>query len=470
MSSWLEGQWGGVYFSFDESLKVSPLFGKEKAKAFAEYKKKAKRVLIIALILIVSALIYCKFSSKAFDLLQHLSSGRIAFSADDIIIPLGISYYTFSSIAYLLDIYWRKIPYEKNYFKLALCMIYFPHIVQGPISRYNRLLSQFESPEPMTYKRICFGLQLMVWGYFKKMVIADRLAILVNEVFGSPELYSGGIFIFAMAFAVFQLYADFSGCMDIVSGASSILGIELDKNFDHPFFSTSIAEFWRRWHATLGSWFKDYIYLPIAVSPRFLKLTKVVKERFGLKASKNLSVIVPLSAVWILTGIWHGTGWNYVLWGIYFGIIIIFSNVFKSQYIKLSKVFRIDTNHWDIKLMQMIRTFILFMFGRFIVLSGTLEGLHKNIIRLLRWNPWVFVDGSLYEIGLDRPNLHLALLCIVLMLVIERLQLKYPIRESISKMYLPLRWAIYYAAIFSIIIFGIYGPGYDASAFVYMQF
>ena len=350
-------------------------------------------------------------------------------------------------------------------------MIYFPQIVQGPISRYNKLLPQFESPQKMTYERFCFGLQLMVWGYFKKMVVADRLAIFVNTVFGSLEQYQGFVILVAMFFGVFQLYADFSGCMDIVRGASSILGVELDENFDHPFFSRSVAEYWRRWHVTLGAWFKDYIYFPIAVSPRLMKLTKWCKEHFGAKAGKNISVIIPLSVVWLLTGIWHGTSWNYVLWGIYFGVIIICSNIFTEQYKKLAQYLHIRTERREWKVFQMVRTFCLFMLGRLIVLPGTLHGLKTAVSQLFsQCNLWVFFDGTFYTLGLDRPNFNLALICIVLLLIVENLQIRYSLRKRIAEFNIVLRWTIYYFAVFSIIIFGIYGPGYDAAAFVYGQF
>lgn len=459
---------GEIYEKYDGELKQGSFTPKGKMTLQLQYKEQCKKILIPTLILIVGILAVCKYAGKVFTALNPYLQGIQGLG---IIVPLGISYYTFSSVSYLLDVYWKKMKAEKNYFKIFLCMIYFPQIVQGPISRYNRLLIQFENPIPMTYQRFCFGLQLMLWGYFKKMVIADRLLIIVNTVFDNLELYQGFIILVAAVFAVFQLYADFSGCMDIVSGVSEILGIELEKNFDHPFFSKSVAEFWRRWHVTLGTWFKDYIYFPLATSPRIMKLVKKTRNKWGNQAGKNLSVIIPLSAVWLLTGIWHGTGWNYLIWGIYYGVFIICSNILSGTYERLAEKCHIRTDRPEWKIFQMVRTFILFMIGRMIVLPGSLIGIILEIKQsFASFNPWVFFDGSLYKLGLDRSNFILALLCIVLLMVIENLQIRYSLREEISRMNIVIRWGMYYLAIFSIVILGMYGSGFSASAFVYGQF
>lgn len=457
-----------IYSKYEVEIEQKSITKKEQFVLLQSYKSRCKKVLAAALTIIVGILCCCKLSNMLFELLRAVGNERIQLK---IIIPLGISYYTFSCIGYLLDIYWRKIRPEKNYFKFLLCMIYFPQIVQGPISRYNKLLPQFEKPKTLTYQRLCQGLQLMLWGYFKKMVIADRLSIFITDVFSDITKNGGLVILCAVIFSVFQLYTDFSGCMDIVTGASDILGVQLDKNFDHPFFSKSVAEFWRRWHITLGAWFKDYIYFPIATSPKTMSLTKKVKQRWGVQAGKAISTVIPLSAVWILTGIWHGTGWHYILWGCYFGTLIIFSTIFAEQYKKLSMQIMLNVNEQVLNNLRILRTFCLFMIGRLLTAPGSLENSIKAVIRICTsFNLWTLWDYSFYSHGLDRRNFIVAIISIMVLMFVERLQTKIKIREALSRKNIVFRWSIYYLGLFAVIILGIYGPGYDASSFVYANF
>ena len=199
----------------------------------------------------------------------------------------------------------------------------------------------------------------------QKIVIADRLSIFTGNVFEAWQKKSGSILLVATVFAAVELYCDFSGCMDIASGISEMFGIELEKNFRHPFFSRSAAEFWRRWHITLGTWFKDYVYMPIVVSPKLIKMVQAVKKKFGTRAGKSVMLIIPLSIVWILTGIWHGTGMAYVVWGVYWGLLIILSAVLEPEIKSLTKFLRINTETQSWKVFQMIRTFFLFCSSSF---------------------------------------------------------------------------------------------------------
>lgn len=431
-------------------------------------KKQCRRVLLAALFVCLGILCYCKYAKTFFSVLTRLTGLSLSIP---IIVPLGISYYTFSSVGYLLDIYWRKAKPETSYWKLLLCMVYFPQIVQGPISRYQKLLPQFNTLKRPDYQRLCMGLQLMLWGYFKKMVVADRLAIFVDDVFGNIAGNEGFTFVIALFFAVFQLYADFSGCMDIVTGISDILGIQLDRNFAHPFFSRSIAEFWRRWHITLGTWFKDYVYLPLATSPRTIAISKRVKGKYGTQAGKTVTTIICLGTVWLLTGIWHGTGMNYIAWGIYYGGLISCSTIFAKQYKKLAQRFHIDTESDGWKHFQVVRTFCLFAIGRLITVPGTLRGSALALRQMFSsCNLWIFWDQSLYSHGLNRANFLVALLSILLLLYVDKRQEKGNIREAIERKNIVMRWGIYYLGIFAVLILGIYGPGYDASSFVYANF
>lgn len=436
----------------------------------AEAKKKCKPVLVLALIGLVGLLLYAKIGTWV---MQTVGAALKIGGAETAkaIVALGVSYYTFSLISYVADVYWRKDTAETNYLHLLAFTIYFPKILQGPISRHKELAPQMFEEHRFDYEKFCFGVQRMLWGYFKKLVIADRLAIFVNTVFGNIEGETGVHLLVAAVFGAVQLYCDFSGCMDIALGFSECLGLKLAENFDHPFFSRSAAEFWRRWHITLGTWFKDYVYMPLVISPKLIALSKSIKDKVGNRAGKAVMTVIPLTVVWLLTGLWHSTGWNYVVWGLYWGALIVCSTVFAPEYKKLAALLRISTETGSWKLFQMVRTFFLFVIGRILTIPGNLaksvEVFHKIIAE---FHMEGFFDGSLYTLGLDRPNFLLGIVCIFVLWSASMLQRQGSVRERIAASNLVFRWIIYYIGFFSIIIFGIYGPGYDASSFVYMQF
>lgn len=457
------------YREADRQIVEKELTGREKAAMLAKYKRKCRNLFLIpALCLVIGVLCYCKFATMIEDALWQAFA---LYISQDVIVPLGISYYTFSSVGYLLDVYWRKAGHIGNYFKFSLCMLYFPQIVQGPIARYNRLEKELFQEHPFDFKQVCFGMQLMLYGYAKKMILADRLFLYTSQVFGNLQDYEGLVVLIAVLASAFQLYMDFSGCMDIVRGASQIFGVTLDQNFNHPFFSTSTAEFWRRWHITLGTWFKDYVYMPVAVSKWQIRLITKIRNKFGKEAAKDVNMIVPLLIVWLLTGIWHGTGWNYVVWGLYYGTIIICSTLFMGQYKKLANYLHIDMTTKSYRRFQMVRTFFVFAGGRLITAPGTLANTWTAIKQMfLKFNPWIFWDGTLYGMGLDYKDWCVVIIGLLLVRQISIFQKKRSVREAIASKNIVLRWVIYYAAFFAILIFGMYGPGYNASDFIYGNF
>jgi len=446
-------------------------FGAKDRQAQAACKHRCRRILAISIVVILGALFYSKFMGNILRLVEEILSGES--NAIKILFPLGISYYTFSSIGYLLDVYWRRYPAEKHFGKYLLYIIYFPHIMQGPIPRYDRLAPQLTAGYSFDYKRVTFGIQLMLWGYFQKLVIADRLGIFVRAVYGDWSSQRGFVLLIATIFASFQMYTDFAGCMNIVSGVSAIFGIALEKKFNQPYFSKSIEEFWRRWHMTLGAWFKDYLCMPIAVAGFTKKLSKKAKKRWGARVGKNVTVIIPLVAVWTATGLWHGTGLNYVFWGCWHGGIIIASTLLQERYQKWKQALHIsgESPYW--RAFCIVRTFILTaIIPRVITQCTSIRdavGVFKNMFS--EFNIWVFWDETLYRFGLNRRNFMMAIFSLLILLAVSLLKERnVQIRETIAAQPIVFRWIIYYIAIFSIIIFGIYGSGYDASSFVYMQF
>ena len=482
-----------------EAAKENAKEGERGTKEQKSAKRKNKRVLIVAIGLILVILIYVKLQnylaevslfagimesiSTVYDscvaFLSKIPVASLFISATDketgtlsLLYPLGISYYTLSLIGYLTDVYWKKEKAEKNYLRFFLFVIYFPKILEGPISKHRNIGSQLNEGHEFDYKRVCFGLQRVVWGYFKKLIIADRLIVLVNEVFGNVILHMGSELLVAAVFGAVQLYCDFSGCMDIALGVSECFGITLEENFRQPFASRSAAEFWRRWHITLGAWFKDYVFMPIAVSPRLMKVTGFLRKHMGKRVGKAFSTVVPLVIVWLLTGMWHGTGANYIIWGIYWGLLIGISTVFEAEIHKLTQWLKIDTSSGGYVLFQKSRVFCLFVIGRIISIPDSLaESWYVIQSIFTSFAPWKLVDGSLYNLGIDRPQFVVVVLAIILVGFVGSWHEKgVKIREWIAARPLPIRWLIYYAAIFAVLIFGAYGPGYDASSFIYMAF
>lgn len=473
LTTYLAGRWmGRIYERMDVRLtQCETTADKKRLRALA--KKRARRVAAVAFIFAAVLLIVCKCSQAIIAAVNDLleSRGAEKFTLFSVIMPLGISYYTFMAIGYVLDVYWKRCEAEKNIVTYAAFLIYFPHIVQGPIDRFGALKPQLAEGAKLSYKNLAFGGQLILWGLFKKMVIADRINLVVTEVFAAHAAYSGSVVMAAAAFSAIELYCNFSGCLDIVRGYSQMLGIEIAENFDRPFFSKSASEFWRRWHVSLGAWFKDYVYMPLSISPKLIKFTQKCRRVIGDRAGKAMASVIPTAVVWLLTGLWHGTGWNYVVWGIYWGVLIILPNVFAPEIKKLSGLMRINTESGGWQIFRMIRTFFLFVAGRIITVPGDLKVSWEMLRHIFTQFKWASLfDGTLYSVGLDRPNFLLAIVAIAVVWAASIMQRRGPVRERIAESPLVFRWIIYYALFFAILIFGMYGPGFVASDFVYGNF
>ena len=463
--------------SDEDAVLAAGEFDKEGKKAVRKsYTGKRRKWLLLALFVnigILGVIKYTDFFLRGVS--KILSMGGVQWLKQfHFVLPLGISFYTFMIIGYVLDVYWKRYPAEKNYFKVLLFASYFPHITQGPIGRYDRLSPQFEERHRFDYDNVTKGIQLMLWGFFEKMVIADRLAVFYKGVFSEWQLLTGLPLIIALIFLSMQLYLDFRGCMDICRGVSQMLGIELEENFKRPYFSKTMPEFWRRWHITLGAWFKDYLLYPVSTSKLCKKINKATRNKWGSAASRAFSTVIPAACVWLITGLWHGAAVCFLLWGIYHGILIIGGSLFGGLFEKAGRALHINMECWSFNLFRMIRTFFLSAVGRvFFVSAGfsqavqiigrTFDLRHHALYKL-----W---DGSLYTYGLDRPNFVLAILLIALIWAVGMAQERgIGIRDWIAKQNLVFRWALYLGIIAAIFIFGMYGEGYDAAGFVYQQF
>ena len=269
---------------------------------------------IVANLAILFFFKYFNFTIESINaVLDHTSLPTVNTSLD-VLLPVGISFYTFQALGYTVDVYRREIEAEKNFFRYALFVSFFPQLVAGPIERSKNLLNQLRNPKSYHYGRMCDGLLLMIWGYFLKLVIADRIAIFVDNVYANVDIYDGRYLLLASVLFAFQIYCDFAGYSTIAIGAAEVMGFELMENFNSPYLSQSVAEFWRRWHMSLGSLFRDYVYIPLG----------------GNRKRQLLNIFV----VWFLTGFWHGASWNFIIWGLYFGTIIYLE---KKVFFKFTK-------------------------------------------------------------------------------------------------------------------------------------
>lgn len=471
---------GKVYEALEKELAEKELDRKEKKLKKEQAKQVCKRIMLLALVGNLVILCIVKFTKFFIDPINHLLmavGGNGTFTAADIIVPLGISYYTFSALSYLLDVYWKRVEYEKSYSRFLLYLIYFPHILQGPIEHYGRLGQRLKKELTFDYDRVCKGIQLMLYGYFKKLVIADRINPFITTAYQNHNTTAGSILLLAMFLDVVYIYADFSGCMDIGRGVSEIFGIEMDLNFNHPFSSKTVTEFWRRWHMTMGGWFREYVYTPLSTSGVVKKISKMTREKkLPAPLARSLTTIIPVTVTWVLTGLWHGTGKTYVAWGIYYSFMIFMSVCFGEMLHELMVKCKVRTQTQSYHIFQMIRTTCIFAGGRLLTRPGSLH-LSWAILKrtITAFSPAALFNGAVLAQGMDRKDILVAVVCILLFGCISVLQIwlekeNKHVRDLLAEQNLPVRWCIYILAIFMVVILGVYGEGYNASAFVYMAY
>ncbi len=442
-----------------------------------EFTKKKRLVLAIGIVsnfFVLAIVKYSGFMISNINSLLNMAKIKYAFNMLDIALPLGISFYTFQSAGYLIDVYRGKVSADRNILKFALFVSYFPQIVQGPISRYNDLAHQLYEPHTFDYQRVKFGAQRIFWGLFKKLVIADRMAIIVNQIFGDfyVESYVGFTVFIAVLFYGVQIYADFSGGMDIIYGVSQIFGINLVENFRRPFMAKSVSEFWQRWHITLGSWMRDYVFYPLALSKPFNNFGKLLRKTGNKYIAKVVPTCLASFIVFTLIGIWHGSSWKYFAFGLYSAYFVSTATLLEPFYEKCRKFFRVDTNRFSFRAFQVVRTLFLVTLGRYFSRAGSFtQAVNMIKATFSEYNPWILIDGTLYKFGIDQKNFSIMILMVILLFLVDALQEKgYHIRETLAKQGIVFRWLVYLALLFIILIFGMYGPGYDVSNFIYQGF
>ena len=446
---------------------------RDEKKAYKEKTKHQKRRVLALLLILAFGLLavvkYADFMIANIDALVLAIGHGQYLNPINLVLPIGISFYTFQSASYVIDVYQGKYESEKNPFKLALFVSFFPQILQGPIGRFDRLGHQFFEGHKFNLTQIQFGLQRIGWGLFKKVVLADRTAPVVLEIFTNYESYGGFYNILAVLLYTVQLYMDFSGGIDIVIGSAQMFGIELDENFRQPFFSKSIGEFWRRWHITLGTWMKDYIFYPLSLSKAMNHFGKWSKKHFGNTFGRTIPICFANLLIFFVVGIWHGAAWKYIAYGMYNGVIIAFSNLMEPVYHKGIEFFHINSESRGWKVFQIIRTFILVNVGWFFDMG---EGLRPalSMIKRVFWNMNItqLTDGSMLKLGMNSRDYIIVVIGCLIVFVVSVLKEKgIKIRETIAARPLPVRWVLYYGMILLILLLGFTG---ETQGFIYANF
>ncbi len=446
----------------------------EKKSYKAGIKKKQKRILALGLILNFGILVYLKYAdwSIAYINLFRLSFfGRTDFIPfKNIILPLGISFYMFQTMGYLIDIYYGKYEREHNFLKFALFVSFFPQIVQGPISRFGELAPELYKETAFDFDRIRSGFYRIMWGLFKKLVIADRLAAFVRETIAQRDTYRGLYILLAVFMYSMQIYGDFSGGIDVALGVAEMFGIRLHENFERPFFSKSISEYWQRWHITLGTWFKDYIFYPLSLNKGILKAGKFLREHGFEKLGKRIPIYVPMFMVWFTTGMWHGSQNRFVVWGLFNCLFIILGTEFEPLSLKIVEKFKFDEGSFCMRAYRVFKTFWLMSFLRIFDISSDVPSAF-NAFRLIFTDWSSFRLARVYEeLSLPKEDFIVAVIAILVMFIFDLIQRKGSVRKRIFTLPVPVQWCILSLLIVAVSVFGYYGPGYDAGSFIYGAF
>lgn len=424
----------------------------------------------ILLLLVLKYLNFGVYTHNALIDVFHINAklwDRVRF-----LIPIGISYYTLAMIGYLCDVYWGIRASQKNYFKFALFGIYFPVMISGPIMKYQDMEEQLYEEHRFDYRKVTFGMQRMLWGFFKKLVISERLGILVNTVYSDYKSYPGTYIFVATIFFAFWLYSDFSGCMDIVLGVSECFGITLPENFRTPFFSRSIQEYWRRWHITLGDWLKNYYFYPILRTNFFMQLPKKLKAKFSKKRAKQITTFTAMFILWLTIGFWHGGAWKYIIGsGLLHWFYIVMGELSEPWGKTIREKLHVKDDARSVILFQQIRTFLLVCLGFVFFNAGSMrKAVVMCISMVTTCNIHILWDGSLLNLGLDVVEMTIVIVSLGILYVVSLLQQKCSVREWLAERNIVVRWVLLYALLFYVILLGNYGPGYSATEFIYAGF
>lgn len=448
---------------------------KEEKKAYKAGQEKIRRRWIVFCLLfnigILATVKYGNFFILNLNGILNLAGTGRQLSFMTLALPMGISFYTFQAIGYLVDVYRATVTAEKNLFKFALFVSFFPQVIQGPISRFGDLSKTLYGGHSFSAENLCRGLQRMLWGYFKKMVIADRILTGVSTIIGNTDSYGGAYAFVGMLFYTIELYADFTGGIDITIGVAEALGITVQENFIRPYFSKSLKEYWRRWHISMCSWFRDYVFYPVSSSKMMQKVSKFTRSRLGEKFGRRFPVYLSSFVVWLATGIWHGASWNFAVWGIANWIVLMVSEELEPLYASFHNRFPSLGKWKGYALFEVGRTFMLVcclnLFDCYSSVADTLRTF-GSMFTVHNWH--VLWDGSLMRLGLSAADYVILAAGVLVLVIVSLIQRGGSVRTKIAALSYPVRFALWYGLFLAVLLMGEYGIGYDASQFIYNQF
>ena len=451
----------------NESRKALPKGDKAGA---ARIKRRKKRIAAAAAVLCFGLLYAMKYWDFTVDLLPSALGSRLP--RWDFLMPLGLSFFTFQSMGYVIDVYRGKYDAQKNPARYALFVSFFPQMVQGPIGRYDALAPQLLAERRLDWRTLKFGIQLALWGYLKKMVIADRAAVLVDTVVTEHCPYGGAVIAVGIVMYCIQLYCDFSGGIDITRGVAQMMGIDLAVNFRRPIFAVSLTDYWRRWHITLGQWMRDYLFYPLSLSKPFGRMGKWARRHIGGLPGKIFATSMATFVVYLVIGIWHGANFRYIAFGLWNGALITASLLMERRFQSWKSTLGIRDASASWRLFQMARTSFLVFLGRYLTRAPRLlTALHLLKTTFAAPQPSQLWDGTLLALGLTAGDLLLIALGMAAVLTLECFQERgVGIRQSLEQKSAFVQWLAMAVPLVVLLLFGIFRAGYISSEFIYKQF
>lgn len=451
----------------------------ERKKSKAEWKKRRDRVLFAALVTVFGVLLADKLAERflmpvcadlmpapVMLLLQRINLPFVKPTLGNAFLSvMGISYFVFMAAGYLIDVNRGKVRAEKNFFRLSLFLTFFPQTVQGPIGRFSELEEQLFAPHRAAWEPISRGFLRMLWGFFKKLVIADAIAPVIGKLTGGVE-YTGGFVLLAAVLYTAQIYGDFTGGIDITIGIAEMMGIRLSENFRHPFSSVSLKEYWNRWHITMGAWFTDYLFYPLSVSKPMQKLSKKSREKFGNPIGRRVPVYLATALTWFATGVWHGLRWNFIVWAMLNCAVLLISQECEPWYRRFHARFPGAKEHPVYRAFCRGRTFLLVGFLRLFDIYADVPTTFARIGSVFCVFNFGTVAGSLFSLGVSMPAFLAFLAAVAIVWTVSKAGEKHDVRSVLTAR--PAAYAAVCALlVFVILVFGAYGMGYDASQFIY---
>jgi len=456
---WGFGQWlAKIHRDRDAAVKAAE---KPERKAIKQaYLVRSRWVLGLAALVHIGTLLVLKYSGFFIENVNALLGLQLAVPA--YALPIGISFFTLQAFSYLFDVYRGTQEADRNILRIALFLSFFPQIVEGPICRYSQTAHQLWDVKAITYDNLALGLQRILYGMMKKMVVADRLNMFVEAVFADYAQLEGGIIAIGALCYTVQLYMDFSGAMDAVTGTAQIFGVTMPENFQRPFFSRTISEFWTRWHISLGTWFKDYIFYPVTMSKPMKQLTSAARKRIGNYYGPLVAGSVALFCVWFSNGLWHGAAWSYIFFGMYHFVLILTENLTAPGAKWMRQKLHIRPDSRGFRLFQMLRTGLLVVIGElFFRAEGLAAGL-SMFFKMVTNFRFSTVSAELFKtLSIDPMDFVIVGITLMIVFAVSLMNERgIIVRNALQKQHVAVRWAVLYALIFYIIIFGAYGKGY----------